>query len=196
MNTQKNSKIIINDKKFKVNRLKGIFFEKKNISIQAELGSIIFLIAGIKKKIIREKILKLKKNFYKVNKPWGNELWLNGEVKTFAFKRIFIKKGFQTSLQYHKKKSETNFLHKGNAELIYSKFRGTNSKDKIISNLKSKRIKKGNFVNVYPNIIHRIKAKTDITLFEVSTPHLSDVVRIADDSNRKDGKIATEHKRN
>ncbi len=50
-------------------------------------------------------------------------------------------------------------------------------------------------INVTPNIVHRIKALSDIKLFETSTPELDDVVRIMDDSNRKDGKILSEHKK-
>ena len=38
--------------------------------------------------------------------------------------------------------------------------------------------------------------KTNIKLFEVSTPNLSDVIRLSDDTNRPSGKIVAEHKKN
>jgi hypothetical protein len=47
---------------------------------------------------------------------------------------------------------------------------------------------------VKPFAIHRIEAKTNIVLFEASTPHLNDVIRILDDTNREDGRINFEHR--
>ena len=44
-----------------------------------------------------------------------------------------------------------------------------------------------------PGNIHRIQAITDILLYEVSTPHLDDVVRLQDDNKRPDGRIKEEH---
>ena len=66
---------------------------------------------------------------------------------------------------------------------------------KILSKIEFKKIVNRDVVNVRPNIVHRIKALTDISLYEVSTPHLSDVIRIADDNNRKSGKILKEHRK-
>ena len=43
------------------------------------------------------------------------------------------------------------------------------------------------------NNIHRIKANSQTTLFEVSTPHLDDVIRVSDDTNRVSGRIKSEH---
>jgi hypothetical protein len=51
-------------------------------------------------------------------------------------------------------------------------------------------------IDVTPNIIHRIEALTDILLYEISTPHLDDVIRIQDDANRTNGKIISEHRLN
>jgi hypothetical protein len=41
--------------------------------------------------------------------------------------------------------------------------------------------------------VHRIEAATDLRLVEVSTPHLDDVVRLADDYGRPDGRVESEH---
>ena len=48
-------------------------------------------------------------------------------------------------------------------------------------------------VDVVPPTLHRLEAVTDIVLCETSTPHLDDVVRVADDANRVDGRIEEEH---
>ena len=40
---------------------------------------------------------------------------------------------------------------------------------------------------------HRVIAVTDYTALEVSTPHLNDVIRFEDDTNRESGKIDAEH---
>ncbi|MBK69565.1 MAG: hypothetical protein CMF54_07235 [Legionellales bacterium] len=138
-------------------------------------------------------LLKKKKNIYKVNKPWGYELWINKGSKKFCFKEILIKKGNKTSLQFHKLKTETNFIYSGKCKLYYSitrpkYFKKHHIRSKILSSFHS--------IFVKSNTIHRIEALTNIKLFEVSTPNLSDVIRLSDDTNRPSGKIVTEHKKN
>ena len=96
-------------------------------------------------------------------------------------------------MQFHKFKTETNFIFSGKCKLYYSlkspqKFNPTLIKTKILN--------KFNSIFVKPNTIHRIEALTNIKLFEVSTPNLSDVIRLKDDSNRPSGKIKSEHKKN
>jgi hypothetical protein len=46
---------------------------------------------------------------------------------------------------------------------------------------------------VEPKTLHRLRATTDIYHYEVSTPHLDDVVRVQDDINRGHGRIKEEH---
>ena len=62
-----------------------------------------------------------------------------------------------------------------------------------MENIYKKKINSGTFVNVNNYAVHRLKAISDILLYEVSTPHLDDVIRLADDKKRKDGRISTEH---
>ena len=54
-------------------------------------------------------------------------------------------------------------------------------------------MKKDDYFNVKPPRKHRVIAKTDLILQEVSTPEVDDVIRIEDDNNRTDGKIEEEH---
>lgn len=124
----------------------------------------------------------------RVEKPWGEELWINGRHPTYAFKRIVLHAGNRTSLQYHEFKRETNLLFEGQARLHFDTVAGGHD-----GPYKSEPIESIGVIDVTPGILHRIEAVTDVTLFEVSTPHLDDVIRVSDDSNRADGLIASEH---
>lgn len=52
----------------------------------------------------------------KVEKPWGYEL-IYAETEKYAGKILFVAKGHQLSLQYHKVKDETIHIYRGIAEL-------------------------------------------------------------------------------
>tara|TARA_R110001592_G_scaffold71981_3_gene219693 strand:- start:11193 stop:13109 length:1917 start_codon:yes stop_codon:yes gene_type:complete len=119
-----------------------------------------------------------------INKPWGKEEWLELNEK-YCYKRIYINKGYKTSYQYHNFKRETNYIIKGTAEIWLENDKGV---------VEKKIMKAGEFFNVTPPKKHRVIALTDIILQEVSTPEVDDVIRIEDDTNRKDGKIEGEHK--
>ena len=121
---------------------------------------------------------------YRVEKPWGHELWL--ELNEFyAYKVIHMKEGFQSSLQMHEMKVEANYVIEGEAEVLLEDDSGK---------LKSFIFKNGSGWVVPRGKKHRVIAKTTYTALEVSTPHLDDVIRFKDDSNRSSGKIDDEHK--
>jgi len=118
-----------------------------------------------------------------VYKPWGREEWL--ELNSFyCYKRIYINSGYKTSFQYHNKKYETNYLISGCAEVWLENDNGI---------IEKKIMKEGEYFNVIPPKKHRVIALTDIILQEVSTPEVNDVIRIEDDTNRRDGLIEGEH---
>jgi dTDP-glucose pyrophosphorylase/mannose-6-phosphate isomerase-like protein (cupin superfamily) len=119
-----------------------------------------------------------------VYKPWGREEWLELNDR-YCYKRIYINAGHKTSYQYHNFKRETNFLISGEAEIWLENDEGV---------VEKKIMKAGEYFNVTPPKKHRVIAITDIILQEVSTPEVDDVIRIEDDTNRKDGKIDGEHK--
>jgi len=57
---------------------------------------------------------------YRVDKPWGYELWL--ELNEFyAYKLIHMKSGNRSSLQSHKHKIETNYVIRGERIVINDK---------------------------------------------------------------------------
>lgn len=120
-----------------------------------------------------------------VTKNWGEERWLVTEGAPFGFKLIVLTAGQRTSLQYHQRKEEANLILRGAGTLYFAA-----APDQP---LQQRPLAEGDVVHVRPGTVHRIAATTDITLVEVSTPELDDVVRIADDWNRPGGRIAAEH---
>ena len=196
LNCKDYSSIKLDNKKINIKKNCFLYF-KKYEKFETLDNSVEILLVGKKLKKIKNYILNKKSsNFYKVIKPWGYELWINSLNTDFAFKKIYIKKGFQTSLQFHNYKRETNLVLEGEACLFYKKnkmIKNMNVKNKDIG---FKKIKKGTIINVFPKILHRIKALSNLTLYEVSSPHLKDVVRVQDDSARISGHIKSEHLKN
>lgn len=109
-------------------------------------------------------------------KPWGREIWW-ADNKKYAGKILEVKKGEKLSLQYHRWKEETQYLFAGKVKIIYGK-----NKDR----LNSKVLNPGDVFHIPPRLIHRLEGIASKSIvFEVSTPHLSDVVKLADDYGRK-----------
>jgi len=131
---------------------------------------------------------------YKVVKPWGYELWLTKDNDRYCAKKIFIKAGNQTSLQYHNFKEETNLIESGNVTLVFKANREAQNDAVTKADLGESSFNGPVCLHVTPNTIHRLRANTDLHLFEVSTPHLDDVIRVQDDANRGNGRIESEHK--
>ena len=120
-----------------------------------------------------------------VRKHWGEERWLVAEGAPFAFKIITIRAGQRTSLQFHEHKEEANLVLEGHAMLWFA--------DRVEDDVVCRPLHPGHVVHIEPGRVHRIEAITDVTLVEVSTPQLDDVVRLADDRGRGDGRIDAEH---
>jgi len=121
-----------------------------------------------------------------VTKPWGSETWLAyGEGMPYCLKIIKLNKGAKTSLQYHEKKRETNFVHSGKIRLHY--------RDGIDGETKTMDLGPMTSIAVAPMNVHRVEALEDTVMFEASTNHLDDVIRIQDDYKRPDGYIPSEH---
>ena len=113
-----------------------------------------------------------------VKKPWGREIWF-AQNRHYVGKILIIEKGHRLSRQYHKIKRETLYLLKGRMVLELGG--------------KKKTIGPGTAFDIPPRSIHRFEARYGrVTLIEVSTPEVWDVVRLSDDygrgSNKKGGK--------
>lgn len=114
----------------------------------------------------------------KVEKPWGSEIILTLTPK-YAWKILCIKKGHRLSLQYHDKKCETLMVCGGKVKVTLGGSEFVTDEDSDV-------------IEIPPQTPHRLEALEDTVIFEVSTPELNDVVRLADDYGReckKDGQI-------
>jgi len=158
-------------------------------------GDAVVLVAGAKTPItgINSRITRAGE-YYRVTKPWGHELWLNGENPIFIFKEVHIKAGYQTSLQYHHFKEEMSLLLVGETTLVYKRTANVANNDVTTTDLAEKLLPPGTAVEVKPPALHRLRAVTDIYSYEVTTPFNDDIIRVLDDSNRPSGRIQEEHR--
>jgi len=109
-----------------------------------------------------------------VPKPWGHEIiWAHTDA--YVGKVLHIKAGQALSMQYHNIKDETLYLLRG--EMTYRVDTG--------SGLKEVALKAGESFRNTPGTIHQMEAVTDCDVLEASTPHLDDVVRLADRYGRE-----------
>lgn len=109
-----------------------------------------------------------------IPKPWGKEIWFADQPE-YAGKILHIKKGHRYSLQYHEKKTETQYVLKGKV-----RFQLGPSEDKLEEIV----LGPGEKLDVLPGTIHRAEAIEDVEILEVSTSDLDDVVKLADDYGR------------
>jgi quercetin dioxygenase-like cupin family protein len=110
----------------------------------------------------------------RVEKPWGYELhWAHTDK--YVGKVIHVNRGHALSLQYHNVKDETIFLWTGKI-LFEIEIDGT---------LTRREMSPGEAVHITPKTVHRMTAIEDSDIFEVSTPELTDVVRIEDRYGRE-----------
>ncbi|MBI4351708.1 MAG: cupin domain-containing protein [Elusimicrobia bacterium] len=130
---------------------------------------------------------------YKVTKPWGYELWINNEHPGYSLKKVSIRAGHRTSLQYHLHKHETNVIFSGAAAIHYNRRPDIPPGEAPLEAIGTVRIDPVTSVEVSPGTLHRVEALTDISLYETSTPHLDDVIRVHDDAARRNGRIPGEH---
>ncbi len=107
-------------------------------------------------------------------KPWGREVWF-AHTERYAGKILEVTKGHRLSLQYHETKMETQYLYKGKIKLTY----GDNE-----TSLQEKILEPGDKIDIPPHMIHRVEALEDSEIFEVSSPELDDIVKLADDYGR------------
>ena len=113
----------------------------------------------------------------RIEKPWGYEL-LIALTDQYAGKILHVSAGHALSLQYHRQKDETIYLHRGEALLH------TQNGDGVLSQL---HIKPGESFHLPPGTVHRLEAVADCDFFEVSTTQLDDVVRLEDRYGRTGG---------
>jgi mannose-6-phosphate isomerase-like protein (cupin superfamily) len=111
----------------------------------------------------------------RVAKPWGEELiW--ALTARYCGKVITIEPGRRLSLQYHEQKDEAILVVRGRLRLVLENERGE---------VEVSELGPGDAAHVAVGRRHRYEAIERVELVEVSTPELSDVVRIEDDFGRE-----------
>ncbi len=100
-----------------------------------------------------------------VEKPWGQEyIW--AETERYAGKLLFVRAGHSLSLQYHERKMESMWVLAGAGTLE------VDGRPRAIS--------PGSTITILPGTLHRLTAQVDLSVLEVSSPELDDVVRVQD----------------
>jgi len=121
--------------------------------------------------------IKIKKNFSKKKRQWGDEILLNLISKTLSLKLLKIKKGKKGGMQFHRKKNECGVIIKGVLKINYS----DDGKK-----LKTKILQRGDVFHFPPKSIHQEHALTNCEIIEASTPHFNDRVRVEKAFNLKE----------
>lgn len=142
-----------------------------------------------------------------VNKPWGQEKWLQAgdDIHKYAFKEIILFPGQKTSLQVHKFKAETNYILEGSGYILRSEIpldcdkyvnNGYTAQEigEILNSLQTIRYDLGSVISIGPGIIHRMISLTHSKFIEASTTELDDVLRLHDDTGRGHGRVEHEHR--
>jgi mannose-6-phosphate isomerase len=106
----------------------------------------------------------------RVDKPWGYEV-VYAVTDRYCGKVLFVREGEALSLQLHRVKDETIYLHSGRAEI---EIRQPGRADVV------RVAAPGTSFRVRPGTVHRLRALEDSLFLEVSTPDLDDVVRLED----------------
>jgi len=123
-------------------------------------------------------MLKIDEDIPYIEKPWGYErIW--AQTDKYVAKYIFIKANHKLSRQYHEKKDETIYVISG--PLVLELGPDNENDDILILGLLE-----GEAYHIRPEAVHRFCApeEYDVELVEVSTPELTDVIRLEDDYNR------------
>ena len=111
----------------------------------------------------------------RVDKPWGHELiWAHTD--RYVGKILHVKQGESLSLQYHEVKDETIMVLSGRIELEH--YEAEQPPQKTV-------LEPGVPFHITPFLRHRMVALVDTDIVEVSTPEITDVVRLEDRYGRQ-----------
>jgi|2_EtaG_2_1085320.scaffolds.fasta_scaffold08823_6 mannose-6-phosphate isomerase-like protein (cupin superfamily) len=123
-------------------------------------------------------MLKIDDDIPYIDKPWGHErIWAHTDK--YVAKYLYIEAGQKLSRQYHEKKDETIYVLRGPLVLELGP---DNENDDVLTI----GLIEGEAYHIRPEAVHRFCAPADydVELIEVSTPELSDVIRLEDDYGR------------
>lgn len=109
-------------------------------------------------------------SFQTLPRVWGTETII-AETPHYLGKLLKYEAGKAGGLQYHTEKDETFYLVSGRAYVDWDDGTGQLHRTTMIA---------GEAYRIPPGAVHRVEAITDCTMFEVSTPHYDDRVRMED----------------
>ena len=110
----------------------------------------------------------------RVPKPWGHEL-IFAENERYAGKILHVEPGHSLSLQYHERKDETLYVLSGEVYLLVEED----------GQMRERLLTPGDSYRIRPGVRHRMRAERVCEIVEVSSPELSDVVRLEDAYGRE-----------
>jgi len=105
----------------------------------------------------------------RVEKPWGHEI-IYAHTERYAGKILFVRAGERLSLQFHRRKEETIYILSGSLDFVVEE--GGTLVTRVLS--------PGDAFHIPPGTRHRMIAREDTQVAEVSSPELDDVVRLED----------------
>lgn len=118
------------------------------------------------------------------NRPWGNFVILD-EAENYKVKRLVIKPGQETSVQYHKLRSEHWVIVKG---VLTNKFYVSDTPEILPDVTEPKIYLPGHSLEIKPNQIHQIINAGDEDLVIIETQFgkcdENDIVRLQDKYGR------------
>lgn len=113
----------------------------------------------------------------RIDKPWGYELhWVPSDAP-YMGKLLHLNAGARLSLQVHDEKSESWFIIKGEAVVLWEDESG---------NMIETELEYGQGYTTQLGQKHRLIGRTDCDIIEVSTPEIGTTWRLEDDYSRPD----------
>jgi len=100
---------------------------------------------------------------------WGREILVAHVPGLYTGKVLLMKAGARGGLQKHHLKNECGYLYAGEMWFDYDAGEGKLSRRKLVA---------GDCVHIPPGAVHREEAITDCIIFETSTPHFNDRIRL------------------
>lgn len=102
-------------------------------------------------------------------RDWGLEILVAHSPGLYTGKLLMMNAGAKGGLQKHRLKNESVYLYSGEMWFYYDGGDGKISRKKLLA---------GDSVHIPPGAVHREEAITDCVIFETSTPHFNDRIRV------------------
>lgn len=107
---------------------------------------------------------------------WGREILVSHVPGLYTGKVLMMNAGTRGGLQKHQLKNECGYLFSGEMWFDYDAGDGKLTRRKLVP---------GDSVQIPPGTVHREEAITDCIIFETSTPHFNDRVRMEEQYGEK-----------